>query len=315
MQDEVLGSREYCEAPPRDLKKKRPSPLTRKVGSLTRCGWLSNQHGAWAMMVVPLFVGSYLGGFSWWQALLTAAWFAAFFSFNTFGLWVKVSASARKRAQMQHRGEGKPLLSEAQKKSVRSRQSRFVPPMVTYASVAAVLAAVILVAHPGLVVWAPAFSVCVAVAVWEMWEGRERSFLARASAIVASGLLTPIAFSLGTDPHDAARMWVASAVLILYFIGTIPYVKTLIRERNNPVWLRFSLGYHAALLALAAALSVTGVLSWWVTLLWVVLLARAALFPYWSKRSGPLKPPVIGFSEFAFSAMVVAAVLAPPLLT
>mgnify|MGYP002735542183 CR=1 FL=1 len=68
------------------------------IHSLVRDGWITNQHGAWAMMLVPLLVGSLLGGPTWWQALLSFAWVVAFFFFNAFSMWVKVMARARARA-------------------------------------------------------------------------------------------------------------------------------------------------------------------------------------------------------------------------
>lgn len=296
-------------------KRKPPSKTSRKISSLTRVGWLSNQHGAWAMMLVPLIVGSILGGFSWAQLLLTAAWLFAFFFFNALGLWMKVTVSVHQRAARNAPADRKVVLSEAQKKNLKKRQAKFLPPMGTYAALAGVGAGALIIMHPGLMVWAPAFLVVFFIAIWEMWRGRERSFLARASAIVASGFMTPIAYTLGADPVEPSRMWIATAVLILYFIGTIPMVKCLIRERNNPSWIRFSVLYHLAWLVVSAGLAVAGLLSWWIPALWLVLLARASWLSYWSAKSGPLKPAVIGVTEFLFSALAIAAVVAPPLIS
>lgn len=296
-------------------KRKAPTPASRRISHLTRVGWLSNQHGAWAMMLVPLLTGSILGGFSWQQLVATFAWLFAFFFFNALGLWMKVTVSVYRRAAARAPEGQKPRLTEAQKKNLNSRRSRFLPPMATYAGLAGVLAVVLIVIRPGLMVWAPAFAVVFFIAIWEMWRDRERSFLARASAIVASGFMTPIAFTLGSNPVAWNQMWIATVVLILYFIGTIPMVKCLIRERNNPVWVRFSLGFHAFWLLVALGLSVAGLLSWWIPLLWLVLLGRAAWLSHWSSKSGPLKPAVIGVTEFLFSALAIAAVVAPPLLS
>lgn len=284
-------------------KRKPPTAAQKRVRHLVRTGWLSDQHGAWAMMAVPLFVGSSLGGFSWPQAVLTVAWLSAFFFFNVLGLWVK----ARGR---------RPATTEAAKARRRKRQATYLPAMATYAAIAAVGAGFLIVYQPSLLWWGLAFLVVFPIAVGEMWVGRDRSFLARASAIVASSFMTPIAFSLGTHPQDWTRTWVATIILILYFIGTIPYVKAMIRERNVPAWRHFCTGYHAALVVISAGLAAFGLLSWWVVGMWLVLAVRAYVYPLWSlSRPHGLRPAVIGFSEFAFSIMVVLVLLLPATLT
>lgn len=282
-----------------------------RVHRLTRTGWLSNQHGAWAMMFVPLLVGSILGGFSALQAVLTLSWLSAFFFFNVLGLWIKAGGKRKKNTSPPNAARA-AAIQEATKR----RRRKYRGPMITYAAIAGTGAAFLVVTRPELLWWAPAFAIFFAVALGEMWFGRDRSFLARASAIIASGLLTPIAFSLGSNPTDWTRVWITTLIVILYFIGTIPYVKTLIRERGDQAWIHFSLGFHAALLLSSALLAILGMLTWWVAALWFVLLVRAWAFPSWSKRRGqPLRPIVIGMSEFGFSLLVILTVLVPASLT
>lgn len=107
-------------------------------------------------------------------------------------------------------------------------------------------------------------------------------------------------------------MWAATVILSLYFVGTIPYVKTLIRERGEVLWIRVSVGYHALVLVVAVILGALGVLSWWISALWLLLLVRAAAFPAWSTAIGkPLRPAVIGFAEIAVSIATVLALVLP----
>lgn len=284
------------------------APHGARVHALVRKGWLTNQHGAWAMMLVPILVGSILGGFTWPQAVLTFAWLAAFFYFSALGLWIKVAASARKRAGGEH-------LDPKRRAAVSRRQARYRNALITYASLAALGALVLVLIKPELLWWAPALAACFGVAVWEMWRDADRSFLARTSAVTASQLLTPIAFSLGSHPADWSRMWLATGVLTLYFVGTIPYVKTLIRERGSRTWIRGSIAYHGVVLAVAAAAAGFGVLSWWIVSLWALLLLRAVAFPAWSHKLGkPLRPAVVGFTEFAVSTAVVLVLVLPSTL-
>ncbi len=287
------------------------SPSKQRARRLVRDGWISNQHGAWAMMLVPVIVGSLLGGLAWQQLLLLVAWLAAFFYFSALGLWVKVYSSARARA----RAAGKPL-GEARLATIRKRQGRFRNALVAYAAVAAVGALSLLILKPSLALWAPAFAVCFGIALWEMWNDNERGLLSRASAIIASQFLTPIAFSLGSHPDDWGRAWLATAILTLYFIGTVPLVKTLIRERGSSAWLIGSLTFHGVVLAVTFVAALLGHLNWWIVALWALLLIRAAAFPAWSYRTGkPLRPAIIGFSEIAVSTTVVLVLTLPTTLT
>lgn len=278
------------------------SPHGDRMHNLVRRGWITNQHGAWAMMFVPILVGSLLSGLSWRQALLTVAWLVAFLFFGALSLYVKVLSSAKARARF----SGRP------RPTVKRRLARYDAALTTYGTLAAAAALALLIIKPSLAWWAIPIGGCFAVALWQMWVGHDRSLLARASAIIASQLMAPIAYSLGNQQGDWPRAWVATLILALYFIGTIPFVKTMIRERGSAAWLRGSLAYHAVLVVAATIASSVGAISWWVTGASVVLLARATAFPLWSRmRSRALSPAIIGITEFAVSAMMVLVLVLP----
>ena len=89
----------------------------------------------------------------------------------------------------------------------------------------------------------------------------------------------------------------AFVLCLAYFLGTVLFVKTMIRERGNPAYRRWSVGYH--LLALAPA-------AWaspWATVLFAWLLVRAMLLP--GRRLNPMR---VGLIEFANSALLLACV-------
>lgn len=250
--------------------------------ALSRDGWLPLQHGAWSMTFIPLLVGSLLGGFRPIHLLLLFSWTAAFFFFNVFGLLIKAR-----------------------------RRRRYWSATITYGAIAGAGAAILLVLQPGLWVWGPALAVFFLWAIAEILRRSERSLGARLSAIMASCLMMPVAYSLGSHPDDWHALWIKTAVVALYFAGTVPYIKTLIRERGSRGWLIGSLAFHAAVLlcAIVAAVLYPQFLSWTIPFAWAVLLARAAIYPWLSKKRGkPLSPKFIGLSEFGFSALVVAAI-------
>lgn len=279
-----------------------------RVHGLVRHGWMSNQHGAWAMMFVPILVGSLLSGLTWTQALLTVTWLVAFFFFGALSLYVKVLSAARTRARSRGRSVRETLVTP----TVRRRLSRYTAALATYGGLAAAGAIALLIVKPSLLWWAIPVGACFAVALWQMWVGNDRSLLARASAIVASQLMAPIAYSLGDSQADWPRMWVATLILALYFVGTIPFVKTMIRERHSSAWLRGSITYHGVLVVIATVASSVGVVSWWIAAAAAVLLVRATAFPLWSQHQGKaLRPAAIGITEFAVSAMVVLVLVIP----
>lgn len=272
------------------------------VSKLARSGWLTRQHGAWSMTLVPILVGSALGGFTWWQLGLAGAWLIAFQTFDALGLWIQCVAP-RKVKEGADSKQAKPAPNWA-------RGKRFVAPIAVYGTLAALSALALILHLPSLLWYALPIAPLALVAILEMWHRRPRSFTARASAIFASGLLTLVAFQLGSDPSNWQRALVATTVVIAYFIGTIPFVKTMIRERGNPWWLTFSLAYHASFTLVVLVGALLHVTSWWVFGAWVLLTVRAWAFPYAAKRLGhPLKPPVFGISEFVFSAMVVLSLI------
>lgn len=49
--------------------------------------------------------------------------------------------------------------------------------------------------------------------------------------------------------------------------------------------------------------------GWFLAAVWVGLAIRAAWMPAWQRRTGPLRPMVIGLVEVAFSLLVAWALL------
>lgn len=231
-------------------------------------GWVPNQHGAWAMLGAPLLVGTLASSPSWVHLPLTLFWFTGYFAFFASGLWLK--APARRRARLR-------------------------PPVLTYAASSALLGALTLALHPGLVRWAPLFLVPLAVGLWSSWRRAERSLLSGLATTAGSCLMTLVAYDAGGGA-DWTRAWVLTGVLAAYFAGTVLYVKTMIRERGNETYRWLSLLWHAG--AAAAATRLSGGL----VLVFALLTVRAAVLPAFR-----VSPKALGFGEVA-STIVVGAV-------
>ncbi|WP_175957334.1 YwiC-like family protein [Schaalia sp. Marseille-Q2122] len=273
---------------------KSPSPRTSRLRSLTQHGWIQDQHGAWPMALLPLLLGASLAGWQWAHLLLLLAWFAGFHFFNAATLFLKGRRSSRIR-------------------------KRLTPALVTWGATSALLGLSLIAWYPLLLTWTPAFAPLVAVAFIEAWRRKERSIAARISTILASSLMLPLAYWLGVgtpgmgDVLSASRLhiWVTTGILAAYFVGTVPYVRSLIRGKNDHRWVWAATAWHAlSTLALVGA-AAYGLASWWMVALWVVLTARCLLVPMLQRRGADIRPAIIGISEFVATALLTALLLLP----
>lgn len=228
--------------------------------------FLPPQHGAWAMLAVPFAAGLVAAGYRWLDLPLLAAWLAGYLLSYYALLAVKSRRPARYRAQL-----------------------------LLYGALTAVPAAIVLSARPRLLWYAPAYAALAGVNAWYAWRRDERALLNDVASVAQSCLMV---FVVATVAAVAPRaVWGAFLACLAYFLGTVLYVKTMIRERDNVPFRRWSIGYH--LLALA----VTAWLSPWFAALFAWLAARSALFP--RLRLAPLR---VGLVELANCVLLLACV-------
>jgi len=307
-------SRPASPATPRPTSDRPTTPrsttgTTRAPGARRRRGpgWVPNEHGAWAMLVVPVVVGGVLTGVTWRTALLLVAWLVAYLAFHATALWLRAS-----------------------------RRPRYWPPVRAYGAAVAVLGLGLVLSAPGLLRWAPAFVALLATSLACSARRADRSWLNDGVTVGAAMLMTLVAAGLGSDGSPGAgrlggtwvppgasdpAAWAATGVLAAYFFGTVPYVKTLLRARGDRTVLAVSIGYHAALVVLAggvvAIVAARGAARGSVVsaaLLVVVaigLLARAVLVP--RRRPWPTAK-AIGFGEIAATIVVTTVAFTAPAL-
>lgn len=257
-----------------------PSAPTAPARSRRATGWVPDQHGAWAMLTVPVAAGIWLVGPAPVHLALGAFWFVGYLAFYALGRWLR---SRRKRREL--------------------------TPLLVYAAVAAPLGATTLVLAPHLVRWVPVFLPLVAASTVLMLRRRERSLVNDAVTVLAAGLMTPVMVDAAGGSLGTAT-WVATAAVTAYFLGTVPYVKTMIRERGNAAYVRGSVAFHLLGIGGAAVLASTGWQSWWLVAVWGLLTARAVAGPAANaRRDRPLRPVVVGVGEIVASVLVLVTVL------
>lgn len=247
------------------------------------------------MLVVPVVVGAVVGGPGWRHVLLLAAWLVAYLAFHATGLWLRAS-----------------------------RRPRYLPPVRAYAAATAVLGVALVASAPGLLRWAPVYAALLAVSLVCSARRADRSWLNDGVTVLAAALMAVVAAGLGTHgapsaagaalvppgAQDAAA-WAVVGVVGAYFLGTVPYVKTLLRARGSVAVLAVSRAYHALLLVVAAALAATGAVApavgWVLVAVALGLLVRAVVVP--RRRPWP-SAKAIGLGEVAATVVVTGAALA-----
>lgn len=252
--------------------------------------WVPNQHGAWAMLVVPFAVGTVArlesGEPSWFLVPLLLCWIAGYFAFFAASGWLKAPAS---------------------------RRGAWVRPFVIAAAITLLSGiATLVLAGPRLAWWIPGFVVLLTPALLLARLRRERDWTAGALTVAAASVMTLVARY--PDPtqmlaaQDLTRMLVHTGATFAYFFGTVLYVKTNIRERGSRTFYAASVGWHVAATILAGALGAAGLAPWWWTVFFLAATARAVVVP---RLVPALTPRTIGLVEGVFSAaLVVGAAVA-----
>ncbi len=220
------------------------------------------------MLIAPLLVGVIAGGLSWIHLPLAAFWIIGYFAFFATTVWLK---SRRKR--------------------------RYLTPMLVWGAIAAALGLLVAFLQPGLVTWAPMFIVPLGAGLVASAIRDERSLWSGIATTAGSCLMTVVAFD-AAGGHPFSQAWLLALVLALYFVGTVFYVKTIIRERGDKRWWWASVLFHAV-----SAIGVWFV-SPWMTLVFALLTVRAAVVP----RFAPT-PKQAGFGEVASTLLVSVVAL------
>lgn len=242
---------------------------TRPVGVRPRRGhrsWVPPQHGAWAMLLVPFLAGVGVSGRDWVQLPLLVAWLGGYLLSYYALLAVKTGRPGRVRAQL-----------------------------TTYAVLTFPAAGLVVLLRPRVLLLAPAFLVLVGINAWYSRRRSDRALTNGVVSAVGGSLGTLLATLAVPGAPVTASVWSAFGLLALYFIGTVFFVKTMIRERGQVGYLRLSVAWHTG------ATVVAWLVTWPFALLFGWLAARAAWLPH--RR---LSPARVGAIELVNSLVLLA---------
>lgn len=256
--------------------------MSKMLAGAVRNGWITDQHGSWAMGFVPLGYGLWLAkplGLP--HLLMVGAWTCGFFFFAVAERWLKFRFKKRYR-----------------------------PALYTYGGTAAIFSAILVVLEPQLWWWALVYVPLIAISFFQSWARRERELSSRLVAIAAATLVLAVVVNINSAQPwfgggVTTHAWVLSALFAAYFSSTVPFVKTLIRQRNSPGWLVGSIATHVVLVIVMIVLAARHVVGWAHVVVWVLLLIRAISLPLIAKkRAKPWRPRQVGLTEIGFSILV-----------
>jgi len=244
--------------------------------------WMPHQHGAWAMLAVPLLLGVAASRPDAWQLVLAAAAVAGYLASATWQAWMR----ARRRPS-------------------------FLPSLRLYGAAFAVLAAVLVVTHPGLVMAGVVLVPAAAFSLAGARPGARREIGDTLAQLLQAIVLAPAAAYV-SGAFDPPRVAAYTIVAAAYLVGTVLVVRSVIRERGNTPFAVGSVAFHVALVVVAAALLPPA---------WAVVAAglaiRAAALPWVQRRRAvtahPLRPVQVGAVEAVAAIALVVVAFAVPL--
>lgn len=203
---------------------------------------LPKEHGAWAMLIVPFAVGAAVYELNWLQFPLFLGWFFLYLS-------------------------SYPLLMISRNQRNAVQYSKW---LVIYGAIAVAFLIAPLIYYPGLLWLGAVLLPVLSVNVYFARTNGERNLFNDFTAIAGLSLGAVASGYVGSGSWHT-QLILAWLYCVLFFMDSVFFVKTMIRERGNPCFHHLSWGYHAAVVMLVFFLSE----SWALTLAYLPSLVRS----------------------------------------
>ncbi|MEH7097570.1 YwiC-like family protein [Neobacillus vireti] len=227
--------------------------------------FLPKQHGAWAMLIIPFWLGVIEGGFVWQDVPFFIGWI--FLYLATY-----------------------PMLLLFKKKKIQF----YTKWTIIYIIPALLLLLFPLLKRPSIVLFGLSMLPFFAINAYYTSKNKERAFMNDMSAIFAFSLAGLAASYLGQGALNIQALIFPFLTSVLFFMGCTFYVKTMIREKKSNKFKWISWAYH---LLIVAAWFFSG--FWIVAIAYIPSLLRAYFF--YGKKLTPLQ---IGVYEIVNSAII-----------
>ncbi|MBT2653844.1 YwiC-like family protein [Bacillus sp. ISL-18] len=227
--------------------------------------FLPKQHGAWAMLIIPFWLGVIKGGFVWQDVPFFIGWI--FLYLATY-----------------------PMLLLFKKKKIQF----YTKWTIIYIIPALMLLLFPLLKRPSIVLFGLLMLPFFAINAYYTSKNKDRAFMNDMSAIIVFSIAGLASSYLGHGAINEQALIFPFLTSVLFFMGCTFYVKTMIREKKSNLFKWISWTYH---LLIVAAWFLSG--FWIVAIAYIPSLLRAYFF--YGKKLTPLQ---IGVYEIVNSAII-----------
>lgn len=235
--------------------------------------FLPKQHGAWAMLIIPFWLGVVASQFMWQHIPFFIGWLLLYLA--TY-----------------------PMLYLFKGKKLPFYRKW----TLIYLIPALILLMVPLWTRPSIVLFGLAMIPFFAINAYFSSQKNERALMNDFSAIFAFGI-AGLASGYLPNGQINPEMLLAFIVSVLFFIGATFYVKTMIREKKNIVYKWISWGYHFIVLVVFGIMG-----QWLVVIAFIPSLIRAIYF--YGKSLPMMKLGILEIVNSAiFFVVIVAAII------
>ncbi|OQR57266.1 YwiC-like family protein [Bacillus sp. CDB3] len=232
---------------------------------------IPKQHGAWAMLVIPFLLSIILGKPTIYHIPLFLAWFFIYLATYPFLMYI------RKRRK-------KELLHNA----------------MVYSIIALVFGMISLLYEWRILLFAVLMIPLFIVNMYYTRQKNERALLNDICAIIVFCIGGLISYYFSMKQIDKTAVFIA-LISFLYFLGSTFYVKTMIREKNNPKYRLISWGYHIVLTVIVFAINP------WCSLIFVPSVIRAIIL--YGKKISILKVGVLEIVNSVYFLIITAIIM------
>lgn len=218
---------------------------------------IPHEHGGWAMVSVPFLFGMFAGNPQWMHISLFFAWLFLYLS-------------------------SYPLLLSVKRKTNRGHWIKW---GILYGLIAFVCVIPSLISTPSLLYFGPLLVMLLFVNIGYAKRKKERALLNDLCAILIFSIGGAAAYLLGEGGWNSTM---AAVVLFsfLHFTGSVFFVKTVFRERENKRWVVYAKIYHGLLLFMPWMVGYP-----WMTISYIYSTART--FAFAGKSMRPWKVGII----------------------
>ena len=214
------------------------------------------QHGAWAFLIVPLLLGSFLGAGNALGLLFSLTWVAAY-PVSYFG--------------------GRALLARVRRGSWTTRARGELRSVLPWAVITLIGTITLISVQPWILLPGVLIVVLWSFSIYLTWLGRERGITNDLLLVVLASTAPILMYAIANDEQSMNlipySIWISALVSLLFFMGSVLHVKALIREATNHRWHLASIGFHVAVV-ISLGLTTS---SWWLTIPFTLALVRTVV--------------------------------------